>query len=159
MSSLDRAAYETASVCSRVDILVATYVKSQEEKDELLERQKSLDKLGPFSYLGSGPTTRIWETSFTNLMSAFETKGMLTHEYLLMTEKIGGLSTELDKNLVELKEEMRKYPNMRPCIMANAIEMQMTLRTFLNTSKHYLEVFKAREGIPSHSTPGSRLEY
>lgn len=144
-SVLDRVILETASVCSKIDSLVAdsTYLVSDHDRLSLKDREKTLSTIGPFTYLVSSTATSIWEAAFRNFLGAFEERKVHKVDYVMLIGRFRHLANELDKHVASLSQEVRNHPTIRPSLLDNALQMQTTLKSLLEIASLTLDASRA----------------
>ncbi|KAF3762588.1 hypothetical protein M406DRAFT_72578 [Cryphonectria parasitica EP155] len=144
---------EVASVCSRVDMFVATsvFLTSEDDKAFLLQRQTTLNSLGPLCYLTSACAGGIWDKCLNNFVAAFEMARVKVHEYLRCVENLKRLAGMLDSCVPKLTAELRKYPHVVPAILRNAECMQTTLKGIINTATVSFDSYKPGAGVAPRS--------
>lgn len=138
---------EVASVCSRVDRLIArsSYLTSDKGRESLQKRLETLHSLGPFSYLTSGCAGGIWEQCLRNFVSAFQETKVKAHEYLLCVENLKRHAAMLDRCIPELTSEMLKYDRVLPAALRNAECMQATLKGLIHTANQSYDLYKPKD--------------
>ncbi len=144
-SVLDRVILETASVCSKIDSLVAesTYLVSDHDRLSFRSRGKTLSTIGPFTYLVSTTATGIWETAFRDFLGAFEERKVHKVDYVMLIGRFKHLANELDRHVTTLSQEVRNHPTIRPSLLENAWQMQTTLKSLVEIASLTLEAAQA----------------
>lgn len=153
-SNFNKVIGEVATVCSRVDKLIANsaYLTSTEGRASLEKRLDTLHCLGPFSYLTSGCAGGIWEQCLNNFVSAFQETKVKAHEYLLCIENLKRHAAMLDKCIPEMTKEILKYDRVLPHALQNAECMLATLKGLVNIASQSFDLYKPRELSSSSTT-------
>ncbi|KAJ9142083.1 hypothetical protein NKR23_g7380 [Pleurostoma richardsiae] len=156
-SSLNRALLETASVCCRMDMLIAksSHLPSEDDRRSLQKREETLNSRGALSYLSSGCAGGIWEKCVRSFVGAFEEKRVDPNDFVLCRTKLRGFAERLDQFVGDLVTEIRKHAKVMPSVLENALCMQTTLRSLLEVTNFAFDAWNGK--FPSSpSTPYSR---